>query len=441
MDSSLRGRRRDAPYPGAPRPGGHGARRLRRALATLIALLVAALVASPLVGCSGAFDLGQTGGDAQAAATMSARGPSGASGRQASDRPAEPDEAATLDMVCVGDVIGHMPLVDSGLAPDGTRSYDHLFAQVRPDIEAADVAVVNQETPLGGEGLGLSGYPLFNSPQELGDAEVAAGFDVVTCATNHAVDKGAQGIANELAFWRTRHPETKVLGIADSQASYDQICVVEKDGLKVALLNYAYGLNGLSMPADNPYAVHLLDEGQVAADLARARQMADMVVIFPHWGDEYATAPNDNQRRWARFFCDNGADVIVGTHTHSLQPVETIEGDGDRHALVFWSLGNFASNQPTALKATGGMARFRLVKDDSGCYVGSWELDPVVCQTGQGASFAVYELAAYTDELAAANGAGVGSVAACQDVCSAALGPGYDRERSVLAGGEVRTAA
>ena len=437
MDSGLRGRRRDA-----PRPRGHGARRLCRALATLIALLVTALVASPLLGCSGAFGpLGLTGGDAQAEATASSAGPSGASGRQASDKPAEQGGAATLDLVCVGDVLGHMPLVDSGLAADGTRNYDHLFAQVRPDIEAADVAVANQETCLGGEGLGLSGYPLFNSPQELGDAEAAAGFDVVTCATNHAVDKGGEGIRSELEFWRTRHPEMRVLGIADSQESYDQICVVEKDGLKVALLNYTYGLNGLSMPADNPHAVHLLDEGQVASDLARARQIADMVVVFPHWGEEYATSPNDYQRRWARFLCDNGADVIVGTHTHSLQPVETIEGDGGRHALVFWSLGNFASNQPTALKATGGMAKVRLVKDDTGCYVASWELDPVVCQIGRGTAFTVYRLSAYTDELAASIGAGVGSVAAIQDVCSAALGPAYDRERSVLAGGEVRTAA
>lgn len=399
-------------------------------------VLVVALVC--LVACFvgiGAGTIGTSGEDAETPAAAETGEPS----RRDVELSDSEDETVTVDIMMVGDVLGHQGVMESGVADDGTRNYDHLFAHVSDDAQAADIAILNQESQLGGTQLGLTGYPQFNSPQEFGDAEVKAGFDTIASATNHTVDYGNEAVASELEFWRTKHPDVMVLGIADSQETYDEIHVYEKDGFRIALLNYTFGTNGLPIPEDNPYAVKMLEQAIVADELARANEMADMVVVLPHWGTEYSDVATDNQRNWAQFFCDNGADVIIGTHPHCLEPVETIESADGHRTLCFWSIGNFVSCQKGVQKATGGMAKVRLVKDGTGCYIASWELDPLVCHIASGTSFTVYKLSDYNDDLAADNGASVGSVRAIQDHCSDVLGDGYDQSSFRLAGGEIRS--
>lgn len=352
-----------------------------------------------------------------------------------------------VSVVMVGDVLVHQGVWQSGERPDGTRNYDHLFAQVAPDISSADLALVNQETILGGPDLGFSGYPTFNGPQEIGDAEAAAGFDVVLQATNHAVDKGQPGIDNSLNFWREKHPEVATIGVAKQGEPVNSMCMVERNGVKIAVLNYSFSTNGIPLPENNPCAVSMLSESQIANDAQTAcEQGADIIIACPHWGEEYQNAPNKSQKHWAQVFADNGVDVVIGTHPHVLQPVETLTRSDGGQTLVFWSLGNFVSTQATAGTMVGGMAKVMLVKDEFGCSVQSWELVPVVTQRLSGTNLTTYPLPVYTEELAQANGIrGVDgtvdfSLTWVKDYCSQVLGPNFSKDEGVLRGGNASNA-
>ena len=166
-----------------------------------------------------------------------------------------------VNIIAVGDDLLHLSLIES-MAKDADGHYDfhQIFSGVKEDIAQADLAVINQETILGGEELGLSGYPCFNSPWSAGDTLVDTGFDVVLGASNHALDKGKQGVLNTVNYWRTKHPEITLLGLNDSEEMQNKINIVEKNGIKFAMLNYTYGTNGIPMPKDMPYAVNMLDD-------------------------------------------------------------------------------------------------------------------------------------------------------------------------------------
>lgn len=348
----------------------------------------------------------------------------------------EEDAPDELTVLMVGDVLVHTGVWQSGERADGTRNYDHLFAQVADDVAAADVAIVGQETILGGTALGLSGYPAFNSPQEIGDAEVAAGFDVALCGSNHALDKGMTGIEAALAYWRSAHPEVLVTGIADSQEAFDALPLVEREGHRIAILNYTYGTNGIPLP--QPWAVRQLDEAQIVADVAAVRDAgAEAIVACPHWGVEYAAAPSDDQRRWARVLADAGADAIIGGHPHVVQPFEVIESSEGRTVPVFWSVGNFTSTQPRKDTMVGATAQVSLLFD-GGCEVTSCTLTPLVTHRAAGTAFTTYRLADYTEELAAANqirgmsGCGDFSFQWCVDFCAERLGDAFDASTGQL---------
>lgn len=413
------------------------------------ALILALSCAFALCGCSAGAPVGATGsvGSSSEAvmpivkeATVSSEGTgengaaaAGENGAAAAGAKAAAG-ASDVTLLAAGDVVVHGPVWKSGLRGDGSYNFDHLFAHVKSETQAADVALISQETILGGTGLGLSGYPCFNGPQELGDAEVNAGYDVIVKASNHALDKGAAGIAAELSFWRTKHPAIAVVGIADSEESYNKIYVYQQGGLKVAMLSYTYGTNGIALPSSNPYATHYLDDDQVTSDVRRAQKLADLVVVWPHWGTEYQTSPDDLQQHYAQLFCDLGVDVVIGSHPHCLGPVEVKQNGEGHKTLVFYSLGNFISNQTKGpLTSVGAEVTLGLSKDAHGAHVDSWRLIPTVTQRASGTGFTVYRLADYTDELAAANQTSL-TRQDCIDVCTKALGEGFDPQTCALAG-------
>lgn len=359
-----------------------------------------------------------------------------------SPAPPEPDERATvydevapepdeLSVLMIGDVLVHTGVWQSGVRADGTRNYDHIFAQVADDVSAASLAIVGQETVLGGEALGFSGYPAFNSPQEFGDAEVAAGFDVSLSASNHALDRGMTGIESALAYWRSSHPEMLVTGMYDSREAFDALPVVEREGHRIAVLNYTYGTNGIPLP--QPWAVRLLDEAQIAADADAVRAAgAEAIIACPHWGVEYAAAPSDEQRHWAQVLADAGADLIIGGHPHVVQPFEVIQSSEGREVPVFWSVGNFVSTQTRKDSMVGAMAQASLLLDRSDCQVASCTLTPVITHRAEGTAFTTYRLSDYTEELAAANlvrgfsGCGDFTYQWCVDFCAERLGDAFD---------------
>ena len=316
-----------------------------------------------------------------------------------------------VDLLMVGDILLHDNVQNSGKLSDGTYNYDHLFANVIEEVQAADVAIANQEVILGGVELGLSGYPRFNGAYEVGDALVRAGFDVILHATNHTMDKGKEGLVNCMNFWEEKYPEVAVLGVFDSQESFDNdIYVYEEDGLKVAILNYTYGTNGLPVPSDMPYAVAMLEKEKVIEDLQKAEEIADFTVVCPHWGTEYQHKPSEEQREWAELFMEYGADLVIGVHPHYIQPVEMLTEDNGEEMLVYYSLGNFInstsdSGRGTADRMIGGMAKVTIAKTEDGeAYIKTYGVEPLVTQLLYGPQeITTYFLSEYTEELAVEN--------------------------------------
>lgn len=315
-----------------------------------------------------------------------------------------PDPKPEITLVMVGDILLHTPVAESAKTEEG-YDFTAVFANVREDIQAADLALVNQEVIIGGAELGISGYPSFNAPFELGDALNEAGFDVILHATNHTLDKGKRGLLNCLDFWQVKYPETAVLGIHDSAEDRQEIYVYEQDGIRIAVLNYTYGTNGIALPDDMPYAVDLLEKDRVITDLQEAEEIADFVIVCPHWGTEYVLEETQAQREWAQVFADNGADLVLGTHPHVIEPVEWIDD-----TLVYYSLGNFVNwtsgtGEGVANRMVGGMARVTVGVDENGkAVITDYGVEPLVCHLEEGfGGVTVYPLDQYTEQLAERN--------------------------------------
>lgn len=322
----------------------------------------------------------------------------------------EDPQPPEIRLVMVGDILLHTPLAESGRTPEGSYHFSVVFANLKEEIQGADVALVNQEVIIGGAELGVSGYPSFNAPYELGDALMEAGFDIVLHATNHALDKGKQGLLNCLSFWRENYPDTPVLGIHDSRESQQEIYVYEQQGIRIAILNYTYGTNGISLPEDMPYAVDLLEKERVIDDLQRAQELADFVVVCPHWGKEYVLEQVKSQESWAQIFVENGADLILGTHPHVIEPIAQITSENGNQALVYYSLGNFVNwtsgtGAGVSNRMVGGMAQVTIGLDENGeAVITDYGVLPVVCHLEKGfGGVTVYPLSEYTEELAAHN--------------------------------------
>ena len=342
-----------------------------------------------------------------------------------------------VDLLMVGDILLHDNVQNSGKLPDGTYNYDHLFENVVEDIQAADIAIANQEVILGGTELGLSGYPAFNGPFEVGDALVNAGFDVILHATNHTLDRGKKALLNCLDFWETNHPEVAVLGAFDSQEDYDNlIYVYEEDGLKIAILNYTYGTNGIPSPSDMPFAVARLEKEKVISDLQKAEALADFTVVCPHWGTEYQHKQSAEQEKWAALFMEYGADLVIGTHPHYIQPVEMLTDEAGKQMLVYYSLGNFINStnengRGTADRIVGAMAQVTIAKNEAGnVYIKEYGVDPLVTQLLYGTQeITTYKLSDYTEELASQNEIlkkdSVFNLTFCQELCEDVFGELY----------------
>ena len=315
-----------------------------------------------------------------------------------------------VTLIMVGDMLMHMPVNNSGKMEDGTMNFDHLFTYTKDMISEADIALVNQEVMLGGTELGISGYPRFNTYYEVGDALVNAGFDVVLHATNHTMDRGKDGLLNCLNFWETNYPDMAILGIQDTKEEQSEIYVYEHQGIKVAILNYTYGLNGLPMPSDMPFAVNMINEKQIAEDVAKAKELADFVVLCPHWGTEYVLEETKNQRMWAEFFMECGVDLVIGTHPHVIEPAEMWTDEEGNEMLVYYSLGNYVNSTASEEKnigwrMLGAMATVTLTRDENGeVYIKEYGAEPLVTYVSSDKKeIAVYPLDQFTEEMAAAS--------------------------------------
>lgn len=266
-----------------------------------------------------------------------------------------------LSLVMVGDCLIHRFVYTDALNEDGTYSFDKMFTEVSDLIKDHDLAFYNQESIIGGKVLGLSAYPRFNSPEEIGDSMVNLGFNLVSLANNHTMDKGEQGVINSVNYWKTK-PGVYYTGQALSEEDRENnIKILEKNGIKYAFFAYTTVTNGLLPPAGKEYLTNIYSKEKVQNDINKVKDKVDLIIVSMHWGEEYTTNPSSNQKQVAKELSEMGVNLVVGNHAHSLQPVEMI---GD--TLVFYALGNFISAQDTIDKQTGAVITLNIKKENSG---------------------------------------------------------------------------
>lgn len=319
-------------------------------------------------------------------------------------------EKADTSFVVFGDNLIHEPIYRYGLRGEGNpdepdtdktgfgesefdqsgysgSEFDFLYENVVDVILESDIAVINQETPFVDEPALYGDYPRFGTPVQVGEAIVNAGFDVVTCATNHALDRGVDGINTTKAFFTEAH--IKCLGIqSEEETDYHPYEILVRNGVRFALLNYTYGTNGIRLPEENPNMVHLLDdEEKITNDIEMAKAESDFVIVFVHWGTEYAKEPDDFQRKWAQIFADCKVDVVVGTHPHVIQPYEVIRDNDGHEMLIYYSIGNYISAQPEESCVKGGMASFTVSLTPEGYKVTEYGFRPLTIRWQEGGKY------------------------------------------------------
>jgi poly-gamma-glutamate synthesis protein (capsule biosynthesis protein) len=289
------------------------------------------LVAVALVGCSGS--------DSQNAARDETPGREAAAPATTTTSPRR-----TFTIAATGDFLIHMPVADRarqlGAAHGVAFDFGPMLDQVRAELTAADLAVCHLETPLSPDNSSISGYPRFNTPRELATAIADAGYESCSTASNHSLDRGGGGVRATLDVL-----DAAGLAHAGSSRSAEEAATTEihdVNGVRVALLAYTYGLNGLPLPPGEPWLVNVIDAQRILSDARNARAAgAQFVMVQLQWGQEYQSQPTDEQQSLARtLLASPDVDVIVGHHVHVVQPVERI---GDKY--VVYGLGNFLSNQ------------------------------------------------------------------------------------------------
>ena len=275
----------------------------------------------------------------------------------------------------------HKAQLDAALQPDGTYNYSGCFTQVTPEIEAADIAICNFETTLGG--APYSGYPQFCSPDAYAEAVRNAGFDIFLTANNHCMDTRTRGLVRTLDVLDSLG--IKHLGTYRNQAERDSLYpyILEHGGMRIALLNYTYDTNGI--PVAKPCIVNYIDTTVMKQDLARARQLkADCIIACMHWGTEYMLQPDSQQKKLEDWLYTHGVDHIIGSHPHVVQPVRTLPdfwGRASRH-LTVWSLGNYISNMSAPHTNQGLAVTLHLLKIGFITRMSSYDLHPNRTQKG-----------------------------------------------------------
>lgn len=308
----------------------------------------------------------------------------------------------SVTLCAVGDNLIHNTLLAAGEQDDGSYDFTSLYQNISPLIQKYDISVIDQETVLGGSDFDYTGYPSFNSPDAVGDAAIAAGFDVFACANNHIMDMGSQGVMHEIEYFKKKKDIVQI-GVNADEKSYNSITYYVKNNITFALLNYTYGTNGIDLPSDKSWLVDMMDKDKVTSDIKEARANADVVIVFPHWGTENSHKISDYQKEYTELFSSLGVDIVIGCHPHVLQPVETVENDSGHKMLVYYSLGNFISHQIELDQLCGGVASINIEKKNGKITV-SGKLIPIVTHYNRGENdkfkFDVYKLSDYTDALA-----------------------------------------
>jgi len=266
----------------------------------------------------------------------------------------------SISLIMAGDALIH-GAVYSDAYSNNQYDFTKMLDLIKPIVKNYDLAFYNQETIIGGKNLGLSSYPRFNSPEEIGDAMIDAGFNLVSLANNHTLDRGEQAVINSLNYWKDKNVMTA--GSYSSNDEKQRVDIRTKNNISYTLLSYTTLTNGLKPPIGKDYYIDIYNKEKAKNDVLRLRDKVDVLIVSMHWGNEYTHTPNKEQEEIAEYLSSLGVDIIIGHHPHVIQPIKTIN-----NTLVIYSLGNFISAQIGTPRLIGMLASVNInkkVKDDT----------------------------------------------------------------------------
>ena len=273
------------------------------------------------------------------------------------------EEPKSFTFIGVGDNLYHGALYYRQRMAGNGYNFDTYYDGTREYSESADLAYINMETICNGdEHYELSSYPLFNGPKEVIDAIYNAGFDWWSISSNHSLETGANGLLEQLNTIHEKYPDIITTGSHTSLEDKNTPIVKEINGIKVGFLGYTYGLNGLVVPEDKEWLVSMIDKDQMKIDMEALSKVSDIQMVAMHWGVEYSTSISEEQKDLTKYLNELGAEVIIGTHPHVIEPAEIYHGE-NQDTLVYYSLGNYTSAQDAAPRMVGGMASFTVNYD------------------------------------------------------------------------------
>ena len=279
-------------------------------------------------------------------------------------------KSTTINMALTGDIMCHNTIYNDAFNKQ-TNTYDfsYIFDDIKYNIQTADIAIGNLETTFAGSSRGYSSYPTFNTPESLAYTLKKVGFDVLSTANNHCYDKGYSGIENTIDY--LDDADISHTGTFKSEEEQNKILIKNVKGIKIAFLSFTYGTNGITVPSDKSYSVNLIDKDLIKKQLDLAKeQNPDMICVSMHWGIEYQTSPNSEQKDLADFLFKNGADIIIGNHPHVLQTFEkreiTLDDGTTKDGLVIYSLGNFLADQSKKYTRDSAIMNVSVTKDENG---------------------------------------------------------------------------
>jgi len=274
----------------------------------------------------------------------------------------------TMSLLFIGDIMGHGPQIRSAYnAKTKTYNYDTVFSYMKPIMSEPDFTIANLEVTLAGSVY--KGYPQFSSPDALAEAGKNAGIDLFVTANNHCVDRRLQGLNRTIDVLDTLH--IMHTGTFKNKGARDttNLIILKKDSIKVGILNYTYGTNGIPVP--KPAVVNLIDTAVMHTDIENSKKDSlDKLIIVLHFGTEYQSHPNKVQKDLVSFLFEKGSDIIIGSHPHVIQKMMYLPGnDSLKEHFVAYSLGNFVSNQRKTKTDGGVLAKIILKKENGKTFI------------------------------------------------------------------------
>ena len=324
------------------------------------------------------------------------------------DIPAAPKETRISFLAAGDNIIHENVFLDArARAKEGEKyNFIDMYEGIADAVKSANLAFINQDTPICGDEMTVSGYPNFNTPEAAGDTLIDLGFDIINIANNHMLDKKEAGYINTLKYWDARADKVTMLGGYHDRADYENIRVVEAEGVSIAFITYTYSTNGMYLPAGSNMFIPYIDSAEIVRMTKKAGELADLVFVVMHWGDENSFNLSSQQKSLASAITEAGADVIIGMHPHVVQPMEWMSASDGTKTLVIYSLGNLISTQYDSYNLVGGIVTFDIVKSVSGeISIENPIYNPTVTHYNkERLGLQVYFMEDYTEELVALHG-------------------------------------